>query len=147
MRKGKKIRTDSRLLVWVLQLEGQGLSGWRTHSTMQGMQETWVQFLGLEDPLRRVWQSTSVFLLENFMNRGAWGLAVHSCKELDTIEATEHACTHYSWKRSMWEGGRNQEFFLTCAEVAVPLDIQVGVSSMKSEWVILELGWELKIRD
>ena len=35
------------------------------------MQETWVQFLDQEDPLRREWQPTLVFCLENFMDRGA----------------------------------------------------------------------------
>ena len=39
---------------------------------MQETQETWVQFLGLEDPLEKEGQPTPVFLLENSMDRGAW---------------------------------------------------------------------------
>ena len=47
------------------------------------MQETWVQSLGQEDPLRKEWLPTPVFLLpEEFHGqRSLWG---H--KELDTTE-------------------------------------------------------------
>ena len=36
------------------------------------MQETQVRSLGHEDPWRRKWQPTPVFLLGNPMNRAAW---------------------------------------------------------------------------
>ena len=51
------------------------------------MQESWVQSLGREDPLKKEGQSTAVFLPgESHGQRilasyGLWG-----CKELDTIE-------------------------------------------------------------
>ena len=49
-------------------------------------QETWVPSLGWEDPWKRKWQPTPVFLLENSMDRGAWQAIVHSFTELDTTE-------------------------------------------------------------
>ena len=44
---------------------------------MQKMQETLVQSLGQEDPWRRKWQPTPVFLPGNAMDRGAWQATVH----------------------------------------------------------------------
>ena len=35
-------------------------------------------------PWRRKWQSTTVFLLENSMDRGTWQATVHGLQELDT---------------------------------------------------------------
>ena len=40
---------------------------------LPAMQETQVQSLDQEDPWRRKWQPTLVFLLGNPMDRGAWG--------------------------------------------------------------------------
>ena len=37
----------------------------------------WVQSLGWEEPRRREWQPTPVFLLGEFMDRGAWLATVH----------------------------------------------------------------------
>ena len=34
--------------------------------------------------------------LENLMDRGAWRATVHRVAELDTAEATEHACMQYT---------------------------------------------------
>ena len=54
---------------------------------MPTMLETWVQSLGQEDPLEKEWQSTTVFLLENPMGRGAWWATVHGVtKESDMTE-------------------------------------------------------------
>ena len=39
-----------------------------------------------------------LYILENSMDRGAWWATVHSVKELDTIEATKHACMRLSWR-------------------------------------------------
>ena len=41
------------------------------------MPETQVQSLGLEDPCRRDWLPTPVFLPGKSMDRGAWRTAVH----------------------------------------------------------------------
>jgi len=40
--------------------------------------ETWVQSMGWEDHLRREWQPTPVFLLENSTDRGAWWATFHA---------------------------------------------------------------------
>ena len=54
---------------------------------MPAMQESWVQSLGLEDPLKKERQSTPVFLSgeshgqRSLASYSPWGL-----KELDTIE-------------------------------------------------------------
>ena len=53
-------------------------SGKSTHLPMQETLETWVWSLGQEDPWRRAWQPTPVFLLgESPMDRGAWWATVH----------------------------------------------------------------------
>ena len=58
------------------------------------MQETWVRFLGWEDPLEdSVETHTSILTWRIQMDRGAWG-ATYSpwgCKELDTTEAAKHS--------------------------------------------------------
>ena len=41
------------------------------------MQETWVQFLGWEDILKKEMATTPVSLLENSMDRGAWWATAH----------------------------------------------------------------------
>ena len=58
---------------------------------MQETQEMWVQPLGQEDPWRRKWQPTPVFLSREFYGqRSAGGYSPWSHKESDT---TEHAHT------------------------------------------------------
>ena len=50
-------------------------------------QENWVHSLGQEDPWKREWLPSLVFLLENSRDRGAWHAAVHGvAKESDTTE-------------------------------------------------------------
>ena len=53
---------------------------------MPAMQETQVQSLGQEDPWRKAWQPTPVFLPGE--SHGQRSLA--GSEELDTTEATEH---------------------------------------------------------
>ena len=56
---------------------------------MPAMQETQVPSLGQEDPWRKAWQPTPVFLPgESHGQRSLEG-----SEELDTTEATEHTCT------------------------------------------------------
>ena len=38
---------------------------------MKETEETWIQSLGREDPLKGAWRPTPVFLLENPVDRGA----------------------------------------------------------------------------
>ena len=59
---------------------------------LQEPQEAQVQFLGQEDPQRRVWQSTSIFLPgERHGQRTLAGYGTSGRKELDMAEATWHA--------------------------------------------------------
>ena len=59
------------------------------------MQETWVQPLGQEDPWRREWQPTPVFLPGESHGQGTLASYSPWCrKELDTTEVAEHTCTH-----------------------------------------------------
>ena len=45
---------------------------------LPAMQETWVQSLGWEDPLEKEMATySSIFALENSMDRGAWQATVH----------------------------------------------------------------------
>jgi len=50
------------------------------------MQETWVQFLGQEDPLEKEMAThSSILAYDNPMDRGAWWTIVHGVtKESDT---------------------------------------------------------------
>ena len=70
----------------------------RIHLPMQETQETWVQSLGREDPLKRKWQPTQVVLAGKF--HGLRSLVVYGpwCdKELDTTEQLSihnNVCTH-----------------------------------------------------
>ena len=58
---------------------------------MQEKQEMQVQSLGHEDPQRRKWQPTPVFLLGKFMAQGSlMGSSPTSCKD----SASEHVHTH-----------------------------------------------------
>ena len=54
---------------------------------LPAIQETWVQSLGWEDPLEKEMATySSIFALENSMDRGAW-------------QATVHGVTHvYLWR-------------------------------------------------
>ena len=52
-----------------------------------GMQETQVQSLGWEDPWRRKWQPTPVFVPGEFhRQRGLVGYSPRGCKESDMTE-------------------------------------------------------------
>ena len=51
---------------------------------LPAVQETWVQSLGREDPVRRKWLPTQVFLLGSPMDRGGWH--PQGLKELDMTE-------------------------------------------------------------
>ena len=58
--------------------------------------------LGREDPWRRAWQPTPVFLPgESHGQRSLVGYNPKGCKELDTTEATSHTHTYLSteWGR------------------------------------------------
>ena len=67
-----------------------------TKNPMEETQEAWVQSLGGEDPLRRAWQSTPVFLPgESHGQRNLAGYSPWGHSELDMTEATEHTLTHY----------------------------------------------------
>ena len=109
-----------------------GLSGWRTHLPMQGMQETWVQFLGLEDPLEE-------------------GMAIHSSILAWRIPWTEEpgglqsiglqkvgydwsnwACMHALQFEEKHVGrGQKSRVLSTCAEVAVPFRYPSGCVKYK----------------
>ena len=57
------------------------------------MQETWVQPLGREDPWRRKWQPTPLFLPGESQDIGVWLATVHRVTESDMTEVTEQART------------------------------------------------------
>ena len=64
-----------------------GASVVKTRLPMQETQEAGVQSLGQEDPLRRKWQSTPVFLPgEPHGQRNLAGYSPWVCKELDMTE-------------------------------------------------------------
>ena len=59
---------------------------------MEEMQETQIWFLGWEDPWKRAWQPTPVFLPgESHGQKSPAGYSPWGRKELDTTEETEHA--------------------------------------------------------
>ena len=62
---------------------------------MQETQETRVRSLGGEDPLEESMATHSVFLPgKSHGQRSLVGYNLWCCKESDTTEVTEHACTH-----------------------------------------------------
>ena len=48
------------------------------------MQVMWVQFLGREDPLEEMATHSSIYCLENPMDRGAWQATVHGVTKSKT---------------------------------------------------------------
>ena len=66
------------------------------------MQETWVQFLGQEDPLEEEMTTQSVFLLENSMDRGAWWATFHGVTKCQTQLST-HNKKKKKKKHSQWQ--------------------------------------------
>ena len=70
-----------------------GTSGKRTSLPMQEMQETWVWFLGQEDPLEKKWEPTPAFLHEEL--HGQRRLVGHSQGGRRESDTTEHSCMHH----------------------------------------------------
>ena len=59
-------------------------------------EETRLQSLGWEDPLKRAWQPTLEFFPgESCGQRSLVGYSPWGCKKLGMTEATEHACVIY----------------------------------------------------
>ena len=58
---------------------------------MQEIKEIQVQSLGWENPLKEGMTTHSSILVEESMGREAWWATVHSRKESDTTEMTEHS--------------------------------------------------------
>ena len=71
-----------------------GLPGSSVVKNLPIMQETWVRSLGQEDPWRRAWQPTPVFLPGEFHGQKILaGYSPWGHNELDMTEVTQHA-TH-----------------------------------------------------
>ena len=67
---------------------------------LPAVQETWVQSLGQEDPWRRAWQPTPVFLPGKFHEqRSLVGYCPYGHKELDTIELLTLALSYLHQKQ------------------------------------------------
>ena len=70
---------------------------------LPAMQETWVRSLDWEDPWRKTWQPTPVFLPREFHGqRSLMGYSPWGHKESDTTERL----TVKTWKRLRWWFGR-----------------------------------------
>ena len=77
----------------------------KIHLPLQETQETWVRSLGREDPGRRKWQPTPIFLPGKFHGqRSLVGYSPWGCKELDMTDrliSDTHTCTQiqveFSW--------------------------------------------------
>ena len=66
---------------------------------LPAMQEIWVQFLSWEDPLRRAWQPTRVFMPGEFHGqRSLAGYRPLGHNKSDVAKATEHVCIHSAYK-------------------------------------------------
>ena len=80
-----------------------GLPRWfsdkRTHLLMQEMQETWIWSLGREDPWRRKWWPTPMFLSGEA--RGGGWVTVRGVTESDTAGHAEHTLPRAFW-RAAW---------------------------------------------
>ena len=70
-----------------------------------GRHETWVLFLGWEDPWRRKWQPPPVFLPGESHRRGAWWVTVHRVTMSQT--QMKRPSTHANVK---WDPGIDDHF-------------------------------------
>ena len=85
--------------------------------TMPEMQETRVKSLGGEDPLEESMATHSVFLLgKSHGQRSLVGYNLQCCRESDTTEVTEHACTH------MYAAGAAAKSLQSCPTLCDLLD-------------------------
>ena len=57
----------------------------------------WVRSLGLEDPLEEGMATHSGIVLENPMDRGAWGASPWGCTESDKTETTHTHTLCRAW--------------------------------------------------
>ena len=70
---------------------------------LSAMWETWVRSLGCEDPSRRKWQPTPVFLPgESHIRRSLVGYSPRGCKELDTPEWLHSFSGRGEGKQDWW---------------------------------------------
>ena len=91
---------------------------------MQEMGPTWVQFLGQEDPQRRQWQSTPVFLPGKFHGeRGLSGYSPWGCKELDMTEWLSTPEGHYG------KGKASVKFREHGSGTLIPTSVSIGETS------------------
>ena len=124
------------------------------------MQETCVRSLGLEDPWRRKWQPTPVFLPRKFHGqRSLVGYSPCGCKELDTTEwAHMHAIyiTFYlffpfnniSWK-ALFISSWRLLFFLYLYNSIVYVDIPLFIQSVPvmNIWIVPNiLVWQMMLQ-
>ena len=96
------VSSSERYTVTILFCARSGTTYWTTGASrvpqmvknMSAMQETWVQYLGWEDPLEK-WHSNPLqySCLENPMDRGAWWATVHRTAKSQTRLKT-HTCIH-----------------------------------------------------
>ena len=77
----------------------------QTVKNMPAMRETWVWFLGWEDPLEKKWQSTPVYLPgKSYGHRSLAGYSQWGHKELNTTEQLNtHTRTHIHSVLSMFK--------------------------------------------
>ena len=75
----------------------QWLSG-KESPSMQEPQDAWVRYLGREDPLRRAWQPTSVFLPEKFYGwRSGAGYSPQVARSWTGLKRlSPHPCSAFS---------------------------------------------------
>ena len=91
-----------------------------------GKQKTWVWSLGWEDPWKRKWQSTPVFLPgKSHGQRSLVGYSPWGHKESDTTEATQHTNTQ-QWIRVPISPYPHQHSFLVLSDFLI-LAILAGV--------------------
>ena len=85
---------------------------------VQEPQETWFPTLGWEDPLRRAWQRTSVFLPGESMNGRVWQVIDHRVAKSQT-----RLCAH----NIRWDIGKKRERTVTIIN-KYPFVISVNLS-------------------
>ena len=85
---------------------------------LRAMQETRVRSLGQQNPWRREWQPTLVFLPGEFYGqRSLAGYNLLSCKDLDMTEQLKHTQGQFYIKKiSSLASFENTEYFATSHE-------------------------------
>ena len=144
---------ETLLLIYCILNITQGFAGGsvvKNLPAVQEIQETWVRFLDWEDPLRRAWQSTPVFLPGKFHGQRSlavytvhgvpksWARLTNSVLARARARARAHTHTHTHTHTTKHESGPSGQFHYSIWEALLVFHLG-GCDTGKSFWEPLVL--------